>query len=104
MLNRAIAPDENPEEGRLIIGKAPIVRLIYEGRDISPLWTELFGRVSTDPGDAAAFLDLSTILQTLGQADKAVLGQKAALDIARSYRIQNGNGSGVKVLAFVTAG
>ncbi len=104
MLNRAIAPDKNSEEDRLIIGKAAIVRWVYEGRDISPLWNELFGRVSTDPREAAAFLDLSTILQTVGQADKAALGQIAALDIARSYSIQNGNGSGVKVLAFVTAG
>ncbi len=104
MLNTAIAPDENAEEARLIIGKAAIVRLVYEGKDISPIWNKLFGRVSADPRDAAAFLDLSTILQTLGQADKAALGQKAALDISRSYSIRNGNGSGSRILAFVTAG
>lgn len=104
MLNRAIAPDENPEEGRLIIGKAAIVRLVYEGKDISPIWNKLFGRVSVDTGDAAAFLDLSMILQSVGQADKAALAQRAALDISRSYCIRNGSGSGSRILAFVTAG
>jgi len=104
MLNRAIAPDEKSEEGRLIIGKAVIVRLVYEGEDISPIWNKLFRRVSADTGDAAAFLDFSIILQCVGQADKASLAQRAALDISRSYRIRNGDGSGSRILAFVTAG
>jgi hypothetical protein len=104
MLNTAIASDQNSEENRLIIGKAVIVRRVYEGQDISPIWNELFGRVSADTGDAAAFLDLSMILQSLGQADKAALAQRAALDISRSYCIRNGDGSGSRILAFVTAG
>ena len=104
MLNTAMASDENSEEGRLIIGKAVIVRLVYEGEDISPIWNKLFGRVSADTGDAAAFLDFSIILQCVGQADKASLAQRAALDISRSYRIRNGDGSGSRILAFVTAG
>ncbi|WP_258591120.1 ATP-grasp domain-containing protein [Mesorhizobium sp. AR07] len=86
------------------MGKAPIVRAVFEGRDISPLWNTLFGRVSADITDAAAFLDVSILLHAIGEEDKAVLSQRAALDISRHYRIRNGLGTGPNVLVFVTAG
>ncbi len=92
------------DEPNLIMGKAPIVRAVFEGRDISPLWNELFGRVSADITDAAAFLDVSILLHAIGEEDKAALSQKAALDISRKYRIRNGRGTGPNVLVFMTAG
>lgn len=94
----------NPEEANYILGKAVLVRALYEGRDIGPTWDSLFKRVSSNLGDAAAFLDLSIILQTLGQPEKAATAQKAALDISRKFRIKNGRGTGLNVLVFVTAG
>jgi len=104
MLKTATAPFEAESAQGLIIGKAPIVRHLYEERDISPLWNELMARVSADASDAAAFLDLSTILHTLGHTEKAALAQTAALDIRRNFRIRNGRGTGPSILAFVTAG
>ncbi|MBN9548815.1 MAG: tetratricopeptide repeat-containing protein, partial [Alphaproteobacteria bacterium] len=92
---------ENPAP---IDGKAPIVRAVFEGREISPLWNSLFGRVSADITDAAAFLDVSILLQAIGEEDKAALSQKAALELKRTYRIRNGSGAGLNVLVFVTAG
>ncbi|WP_421917268.1 ATP-grasp domain-containing protein [Mesorhizobium sp.] len=86
------------------MGKAPIVRAVFEGRDISPLWDRLFGRVSADLTDAAAFMDVSILLHAIGEQDKAALSQKAALEISRTYRIRNGRGTGPNVLVFVTAG
>jgi hypothetical protein len=80
------------------------VRLIYEGKDISPIWDELFSRVNADQTDAAAFLDLSIILLTVGQKDKADLSQKAALEISRNFEVRHGRGTGPRVLVFVTAG
>jgi hypothetical protein len=103
-LKSAAAQIEAFEDPNLIMGKAPIVRAVFEGRDISPLWDTLFGRVSADIGDAAAFLDVSILLQAIGEEDKATLSQKAALDISRHYRIRNGLGTGPNVLVFVTAG
>ncbi len=92
------------EASNFIIGKAPIVRAVYERRDISPIWDKLFARVSADIGDAAAFLDVSILLHALGQETQAAISQKAALEISRQYRIQNGNGTGPNVLVFATAG
>lgn len=104
MLKRAAAQVDDENEQSLIIGKAPLVRHLYEGRDITPIWNDLLARASTNPNDAAAFLDLSTILYTLGQPDKAVLAQTAALDIRRTFHIRNGRGTGPRILVFVTAG
>ena len=103
-LKSGIAPVAKVEEPNFILGKAVLVRALYEGRDIGPTWDNLFKRVSSDLGDAAAFFDLSIILQTIGQPEKAALAQKAALDISRKYRIKNGRGTGLNVLVFVTAG
>ncbi|MBZ9797678.1 RimK family alpha-L-glutamate ligase [Mesorhizobium sp. ES1-4] len=86
------------------MGKAPIVRAVFEGRDISPLWNGLFGRISADITDAAAFLDVSILLHAIGEEDKAALSQKAALEISRQYRVRNGRGTGPNVLVFMTAG
>lgn len=104
MLKTATVQFEAESAQGLIIGKAPIVRCLYEGRDIMPLWNELMARVSADTSDAAAFLDLSTILHTLGHAEKAALAQTAALDIRRNFQIRNGQGTGPRILVFVTAG
>jgi len=104
MLKRATAQVEDEGEQALIIGKAPLVRHLYEGRDITPIWNALLARVSADMNDAAAFLDLSTILYTLGQPDKAAQAQTAALDIRRTFHIRNGRGTGPRILVFVTAG
>lgn len=86
------------------MGKAPIVRAVFEGCDISPLWDTLFGRVSADITDAAAFLDVSILLHAIGEEDKAALSQKAALELSRKYLIRNGRGTGPNVLVFMTAG
>ena len=103
-MNSAAARIKTFEDPNLIMGKAPIVRAVFEGRDISPLWDALFGRVSADVTDAAAFMDVSILLHAIGEEDKAVLSQKAALEISRQYRIRNGRGTGPNVLVFVTAG
>jgi hypothetical protein len=87
-----------------ILGKAAIVRTIYEGRDITPTWERLMASLSLDPANAGAFMDLSIILHTLGKKDEAVTTQTAALDISRNYRISNGQGTGLNVLVIVTAG
>ncbi len=87
-----------------IIGKAKIIRSIYEGRDIMPLWNDLLGRLTVDPSDAAAFLDLSIIMNSVGQTSEAAIAQRAALRLSKTYRVTFGHGNGVKVLVLVTKG
>lgn len=87
-----------------VLGKAVIVRALYEGRDIGPTWEALMKRVSENLQDAGAFFDLATILYTLRQPEKAALSQRAALELTRTFHIRNGAGTGPTVLVFVVAG
>ncbi|MDE1157236.1 MAG: tetratricopeptide repeat-containing protein [Neorhizobium sp.] len=87
-----------------VTGKARIVGELFGGLDIAPTWSTLYTRVTTDPNDAAAFYDLSLILETLGNKPASVETLKAALGVSRQYRIKNGNGEGARVLVFVTTG
>lgn len=103
-MTKTAAHAQNHEEHHLIIGKAPIVRAVFEKRDISSLWDGLFARVSRNLGDAAAFMDVSILLRSIGQEAQAAISQTAALEVSRQYHIRNGNGSGPNILVFVTPG
>jgi hypothetical protein len=103
-MNTAVARNWVVQEPAAIIGKAPIVRAAFEGRDQLPLWQELYPRVSADPTDAAAFLDLSTLLRVMGDEPQASICEQAALDLSRQYRIVNGKGTGLRILVLMAPG
>jgi hypothetical protein len=104
ILKSAAAQIREFDDLHSITGKAAIVRTLYEGRDITPLWEKLVARVSADQADAGAFMDLSIILHTVGKPTEAATTQKAALDISRTYRVSNGQGTGINVLVIATPG
>ena len=54
--------------------------------------------------DAAALMDISTIVQSRGQTEQARQIMDGALDVRRSYCVVHGDGSGPRLLAFVTPG
>jgi hypothetical protein len=104
MIKKAHASAAAANGGNLIYGTATLVRLLYEGRDITPIWDRLLARATADPHDAAAFLDLSVILLATGQKGKAASVQQAALASSRTFEVRHGDGTGLRILAFVTAG
>ena len=88
------------------IGYAEIVHRAYAGCDLSGLTRELVTRATGPVLDAAALLDLATVLQLQG-GDLAIEGrlmQANALRLQRSFCIRHGTGLGPRILAFVTAG
>ena len=87
-----------------ILGMQRIVSLVYAGRDVTPLWNELMQRVTADPTDAAALLDMATILQTLGRTEEARQILKSAVQMRRDFYAVHGDGTGPRLLAFVTEG
>ena len=87
-----------------ILGMRKIVSLVYAGHDVTPLWNELMQRVTADPTAAAALLDMAIILQTLGRGDEARQILKSAVQMRRDYCVVHGNGTGPRLLAFVTEG
>ncbi len=87
-----------------IVGMQAIVSHLFAERDINPLWNELMQRVARDGSDAAAMLDLATILHSLGRAEEARRVLSGAVSLQRDFCIVHGNGRGPRLLAFVTPG
>lgn len=86
------------------LGLAFLGRLVFEGDRLESVWDGLIARVTADPTDAGALLDVSTLLQLRGQRDKGLELQAAALAERRCYRTTHGTGEGLRILAFMTAG
>ncbi len=85
-----------------LIGISPIVRTFYTKGDITPVFEALKRRAVADPHDIAAMLDMSLILQSTGPIGLQI--QAAAIGRQRLFRRIHGDGSGLRVLAFVTGG
>ncbi|MEI7843458.1 MAG: RimK family alpha-L-glutamate ligase [Gallionellaceae bacterium] len=70
-----------------LIGLAALMRRVFAGEDLRPLAAELSARAETNPRDANALLDLSTILQLSFNYELALQVQAEALKIERLYSI-----------------
>ena len=86
------------------IGLAALMRQAYAGESLQPVWDQLAARVTADPADAAAMMDMSIVLQLAGQRQRGLDMQAAALDLERIYRRPHGRADGLRVAAFVVAG
>jgi hypothetical protein len=93
-----------PSKAPRIFGMQKIVSLVYAGGDVTPLWNGLMQRVTADPNDAAALMDLAIILQTLGRTEEARQILKNAVQLSRNFCVVHGSGAGPRLLAFVTEG
>ena len=103
----ASAPDfsaRRPANPAPSLGMAFLGRRFFEGQGVAEVWDALVARLTADPSDAGAMLDLSTLLQMRGERDKGLDLQAAALATCRLYRTSHGSGRGLRVLAFAIAG
>ena len=86
------------------IGLAALARMIFEQVDVQPLWGQLVERATGDPTDAAALMDLATLLLLSGNRDDGLSVQAQALERGRLYRRPGVGGPGLRVLALLAAG
>ncbi len=86
------------------IGLAELMGMAYRREDMTPIWTQLAARIDADPTDAAALMDLSTILLLTGQRERGLHFQQVAIGLSAQYRRPHGTGKGIKLLALVTQG
>ena len=86
------------------LGLAFLGRLVFEGDRLESVWNELIARLTADPADAGAMLDLSTLLQMRGERDKGLALQAAALAERHCYRTVHGTGQGLRILALMAPG
>jgi hypothetical protein len=88
-----------------LIGLARLARMAFAGEDLGSLKARLLERVSQDEHDANALMDLSTVLQLMGQRELGLSVQDMALDIQQVYRLPGStNGAGVRLLVILTPG
>jgi hypothetical protein len=97
-------PDSPVNPPAVTGGLAQYARLVFAGRDLQPTWDALMARATATPPDIGAMLDLSTLLQLVGQRDQGLGLQADALARQRHYRLVVGTGAGPHLLALVAAG
>ncbi|MCI4677170.1 hypothetical protein K9U39_12975 [Rhodoblastus acidophilus] len=87
-----------------LIGLATITRLAMQGADLAPLMSDLIARIERDGGDAAAWLDLSTIQQVMGHRANRMALQADALRRARHFTHAPSGAAPLRLLALMAPG
>ena len=74
------------DEPAIPIGLASLASWAFAGTDLAPIGLQMLERAMADPHDAAALMDLSTILQLKGDRTGGMAAQAQALRLQRTYR------------------
>lgn len=110
MQQREPEPSGRPAEAAAIppeaqvLGLARLARIAFAQGDFGALVQALLARLAADPGDAAAMMDLATILHSQGDAAGAGRLRDQAIALRRSFATVHGDGRGLRLLAFSIAG
>jgi glutathione synthase/RimK-type ligase-like ATP-grasp enzyme len=88
------------------IGLAKLAKLAFDGTDLAPLGFQLLERATARPDDAAALMDLSIVLQLMGDPMTAADVQSQALGVRQTYRQSPvvASDTGLRLLALVAPG
>jgi len=78
-------PDNQSEPKTPFVGLAPFLRASIAGTDLTPLGQELLEKAQRDENDAELWLNLSIVMQCLGQRDLGLSIQSLALEQKRTY-------------------
>src|SRR5579871_5052212 len=100
-----LAPSSSQAPVPPLMGLAPLARMAFAGADLGPLKARLLERLARNENDANALLDLSIVLQLMGERDLGLSMQALALEIQPLYRLTCASASpAVRLLAFLTPG
>jgi len=102
-LARRFSGDREPA---VPIGLASLAGWAFAGSDLAPIGNRLVERVMANAQDAAALMDLSTILQLVGDRDAGMAWQAQALAVQRLFRRPPAlvSPDGIRLLAFLAPG
>jgi glutathione synthase/RimK-type ligase-like ATP-grasp enzyme len=88
-----------------LVGLAPLMRQAFAGIDLRPFGTRLVQRAMKYPHDANTLMDLSTVLQLIGNRELGLATQAQALKIQQHYQLSAATEPpGIRLLAIVSAG
>ncbi|MDO8990585.1 MAG: hypothetical protein Q7U91_13245 [Sideroxyarcus sp.] len=97
-------PDNESIAATPFLGLAPFLRASIEGADFQPLCQEMLDQAGCNPGDAPLWMNLSVIVQCLGQHDVGVSIQELALQQQRIYRLAAAQPAKVRLLLLSVPG
>ena len=98
-------PSPTHVDGGQLIGLARLARLAFAGEDLGPLKARLLARLARHENDANALMDLSTVLQLMGQRELGLSMQALALDLQQLYRLQgSADPAAIRLLVFLSPG
>jgi hypothetical protein len=102
----ALAPTEfDRSQEEPLMGLAPLARMAFAGADLAPMKARLLERIARNENDANALLDLSIVLQLMGQRELGLSMQALALEIRPFYRLRPSTDSArIRLLAILTPG
>ena len=83
---------------------ATFIRKAFEGVALAPLIAERLDALGSDDDDAERLLELGVLLQLVGEKDRALICQQAALDACPIYRHPGSTPPSLRLLAFATTG
>jgi len=93
------------DECEPFLGLAPMARMAFTGADLEPLKARLLERLAQNDNDANALMDLSIVLQLMGQRELGLSTQELALDLRQRYRVMSsGDSAGIRLLAILVPG
>ena len=101
MMIPTIDPALEPLEA---VNPAVFIRMAFEGVPLAPLIQARVDALGASDGDAARLLELGLLFQLVGEPDRAMTCQKAALDIHRLYRHRPPEGVRLRLLMLATQG
>ncbi|HEY2735747.1 MAG TPA: hypothetical protein VGI70_17235, partial [Polyangiales bacterium] len=85
-------------------GLAKLMTDAYAGGDLARRGASLIERATRDAGDADALMDLSIVLQLIGQRDVGLATQSQALALRQLYSLPVRGERAIRVLALMTRG
>lgn len=86
------------------LGLAALSRLTGDQQRLQEVWEQLVARATADAADSAAYLDLSTLLLAVGNREKGLEVQAAAIADQPLYRRPVAGEPTLRVLTFMTPG
>ena len=96
----AIDPSLQPLEAA---DPAGFIRAAFEGAELAPLIQARLDALGLGQGEAPALLELGLLFQLVGEREKGMLCQTAALAGCRLYRHPGPGAGALRLLALVTA-
>ena len=90
--------------GAGLLGLAGLMKMAFDGEDLAPLGEALIKRAESDPLDANALMDLSTVLQLRHNQEVALDVQSQALAAKILYHLPANGETKIRLLAIMAPG